>query len=195
MKKKSPITEFSSREDRINYELGQMRHKDLQKACVSRGLDFQKIIDWDHHKLSNWFFKNYELGEDATKLTEYDAFIEGKLMERGYKKGDAILAPSFRLGFSPDIGEIKNIQTPGASQPPPRVSAPEDKPKSKRVVDELTGVYSGTKKNLTYTLTDEGIGIEEIITKVIKQFPDAQDKSIKIWNKRRLKELKDEKAN
>ena len=192
-KRKSDTGEWTkSREDRINDVLSQMKHKDLQRACILKGLEPKYIVEWDHHKLAGWFYANFDNGENLLLLQEYDSWLEGQLQSRGYKKGDAILAPALRFGFTPDMDEIKGLQTPGAAAPLPKLEVVE-KPKTKRLVDEVTGVYSGTKKNLTYTLTDEGVAIDEIIKKVLEKFPDAQDKSIKIWHKRRLKQIKDGK--
>lgn len=192
MKKKKDPSSDESREDRINRVLAHMKHRDLQRACILKGLEFKLIVEYDHHKLANWYYKNFGEPEDLHHLEEYDIWVENVLQEQGYKKGDAVLAPAFRFGFSPEVNGMKGIQTPGAATPPMK-SEVEDKPKTKRVVDESTGVYSGTKKNLTYTLTNEGLGIEEILKRVLEKFPEAQDKSIKIWHKRRLKAIKDGK--
>lgn len=183
-KKSAMVDSMSSLEDRINRELAMMKHKDLQAACISRGLEFDNVLKFSHHDLANWFYKNYERSENPQLLNEYDAWVEEQLQKRGYKKGDAIMSPHLRLGFVPPMSDI----------PEPRIIKPENsennKPKivktEKRKKDESTGVYSGTKKNLTYQLTDEGKTTEEIIKAVIEKFPDAQEKSIKIWIKRRL---------
>lgn len=178
-----------TREDRINRALSRMRHRDLQRECILRGLEFNKIIEFDHHGLANWFFEHFEDVEDLTRLTEYDLWIEAQLQERGHKKGDVILSPSFRFGFSPDMSEVKvlGITTGRFQVTEPNTSA---EPKMKREADPATGVISGTKKNLTYQLTDQGLSIDEIIAKVKESFPQAEEKSIKIWQKRRLNETK-----
>lgn len=186
---KKPVDK--DREQRIDKVLAHLKHKDLQRECILRGLDFAKIVEFDHHALSNWFYHNFEEPQDLTKLTLYDVWMEDQLQKRGYKKGDAILAPSFRLGFTPDLDGLP-LKTPGVSTTLKQVanSAEPKEVKPKRTVDETTGVYTGTKKNLTYTLTDEGMELSQIIEKVLERFPDAQEKSIKIWNKRRLNENK-----
>lgn len=186
MKSKQP-TDDQDRDIRINKALYNMKHSDLQKTCVLKGLEFRFIVEWDHHKLSNWFYHNFELGENPVLLDEYDAWMNKQLEERGYKKGDSVFAPCFRLGFAPAIDEITHIKTPGVTTKVIPVSVTikgEDKPK--RSVDEATGVVSGTKKNLTFTLTKQGLDLPKIVEAVLKAFPDAQEKSIKIWYKRCL---------
>lgn len=187
MKSKQP-KESETLYERIDRELAHMKHSDLQRECVLRGLEPKFIVEWDHHKLSNWFYHNYEKGQDVTKLAEYDIWMEQQLSDKGYKKGDAVMAPCFRLGFSPDIKEIKDINTPGVIKQTATVlsmvAAQKDETKPKRSVDESTGVVSGTKKNLTFQLSKKGLSQDEIIRQVLEAFPDAQEKSIKIWIKR-----------
>lgn len=179
-----------AKEKSINTALAHMKHKDLQRECVLRGLQFEKIVEFDHHALSNWFYHNFESPSDLARLTLYDIWMEEQLQAKGYKKGDAALAPCFRLGFTPDLESI-TPKTPGVQKQ--IVQAVDTQPKEvkpKRVVDAETGVYSGTKKNLTYKLTDEGMELDKIVEKVLELFPEAQEKSIKIWHKRRLNETK-----
>lgn len=189
MKSKKTPAEDIDRDDRINRALGSMKHSDLQKACILRGLEFTKIVDWDHHKLSNWFYHNFELGENPLLLNEYDGWIEKELEKAGYKKGDAVFAPCFRFGFSPPINEIEDIKTPGVvvRMHVPVVEKEQGEKTAKRTVDESTGIVSGTKKNLTYQLSAQGLPLVDIVKKVMEQFPEAQEKSIKIWVKREQK--------
>lgn len=178
------------REDRINRALSKLRHKDLQRECILRGLEFQNIVDFDHHELSNWFYHNFEKPEELDRLSEYDAWIEQQLQDRGHKKGDAILSPSFRFGFSPDLEKIDGEVTTAfkTSVVLNAVDKIEKEVKIKREVDQETGIKSGTKKNLTYQLQKKGVSIEETIKQVLEAFPEAQEKSIKIWYKRSLNE-------
>jgi hypothetical protein len=178
-------------EDRIDRELARFKHKDLQRECILRGLEFKLIVEFDHHQLASWFRQNFENSQSLERLTLYDVWVENQLVERGYKKGDAILAPSLRFAFIPDMEKIGKIQTPGVQKgisPASDQVVKENKPK--RIVDTSTGVYTGTKKNLTYQLTDEGKKLDDIIKTVMEKFPEAQEKSIKIWHKRRLAEKK-----
>lgn len=176
-----------TKEDKVNRALQGLKHRGLQRECILRGMPFQEVVDSDHWKLATFFYDHFEDPEDLLKLVDYDTWMEQQLEERGYKKGDVILSPSFRFGFAPEMEKIGPPQTPGRPKSDKPVGDP-IAPPAKREVDTETGVVSGTKKNLTYQLTDQGLAIDEIIDKVIEQFPQADPKSIKIWNKRRLKE-------
>lgn len=186
MKKiKYTINELT-REDVINKTLAKMTRKDLQIACVKKGLEFEKVVGFDNHSLSNWFYLHFDNGEDETLIPVYDSFVEGELIKRGYTKNDPIMSPCFRLGYDPKRDERN--QTPKPIEKEQNVK-PLIENRPKREKDEMN-IVKGTKKSLTYKLTFEGKEKEEIIREVLKQFPDAQDKSIKIWIARAKKEMK-----
>lgn len=180
-------------------KLSMFNHKDLQTECIERGMEFNKIVEDSHSRLAEWFIEHFEDGKDPTNLDKYDIWVDEQLEKRGHKKGDAIMHPSLRFGLTkleiiPDKTLFKpQIQNNEKGPEIPRNSDKGiQKPTEKRQTDTITGVKSGTKKNLTYTLTYEGVEIAEIIKKVKLQFPDAEEKSLKIWNKRALKQMKDE---
>lgn len=180
--KKLRIYKENSLEDRILATLGRLTHRELQKECVSRGMPFDEVIGKSHFHLVSFFHRNFENSQNPNLIVEFDSFIEGKLMERGYKKGDIMLSPSLRFGYTKGIENLDKIKDPEKV----KVSEPKViKPKAE--VDEKTGVRKGTKKSLTYDLTLTGISIDKIIKKVKEKFPEAEEKSIKIWHKRCLK--------
>lgn len=176
-----------SRDEKINEALAMLKHKDLQRECVLRGLDFEKVVEYDHHKLANFFYLNFEVEKGTDGLLDaFDKWIEEQLVNKGYKKGDAILHPSLRLGVT-HLEDIKDDRPSKALKPVNENSPIVNIPKTKREKDPVTGVYTGTKKNLTYTLAKAGKSFGEIVKAVKDKFPDAQEKSIKIWQKRALK--------
>lgn len=178
MKKIKTTTHEASLEVRIDRTLKKMKHRDLQKACVLKGLEFQFVISYDHHKLANWFYKHFEDPEDLSRIPEFDVFMEKELTTLGYKRGDPMLAPCFRLGYVPPefAGDAKEYK--------PRKNPSIEPNKPKREIDQTTGIVAGTKKSLTYSLTIQGMDLAVIVLKVKEKFPDAQEKSIKIWSKR-----------
>jgi hypothetical protein len=64
-----------------------------------------------------------------------------------------------------------------------KTSKPKSAPKIGRIKDE-SGIVKGTKKALTIKLAKEGLEISKIIKRVKKEFPDANENSMKIWAKR-----------
>lgn len=180
------------KQERILDTLGMMKHRELISACIARGLSFEKVSELDHNGLGSFFIKNFDTTEDPSLLSQYDTWLENHLEDRGYKKGDAILSPLLRLGYV-GKGDFSDVSTkvvePGtiAKKIPEAVKLD----KVKREKDEKTGVVSGTKKNLTYQLCREGIDIKAVIEKVKAAFPEAEEKSIKIWYKRCKKEIEE----
>lgn len=159
-------------------ELSTMRHKELQIACIVRGMDSKEMVESDHHDLVVFFTKNYERTQDQTLLPIHHAWVENELKNNGYKKGDLLMSPALRLGY---VGNIEEMEKPKLLKP--NIITKEDKkPVSK--MDEVTGVRQGTKKALTYDLVYKKMSIEKIIKEVIKKFPEAKEKSIKIWAKK-----------
>jgi hypothetical protein len=168
-------------EDRAHAELQEMKHKDLKRACIVRGLEFEQVVNLTVPALSNWFVQNYENGQNTILLDEYDAWLLGVLKERGIKDGDALLHPSLRLGyhgeFNPETGDIITKRPKGIKKP--------KKPKRER--DEETKLFTGTKKALTYKCQKEGKTLDETYKIVKEQFPEAVEKSMKIWYNRSKK--------
>lgn len=177
---KNPRKFFAN--ERALRELSTFKHRDLQRACIVRGIPSPSVVDFDHHKLVEWFINNYDNAQDDKLLLDHDLWVEDQLKLKGYKNGDVLMSPALRYSYVGDIEKMEKPKVINGNKP----LVIEGK-KEKSVVDEITGIRSGTKKALTYQLTEQGIDIEEIIKEVIKQFPEAQDKSIKIWNKRKLK--------
>ncbi len=157
----------------------QMRHRDFQRECIVRGLSFEFVLTMDHTQLVEWFVTNYDNGQDLTRLSQFDAFVDAELIKRGYKKGDALLHPSLKFGYIP----TSSINSPSSPTLSPRNSTPKttkvtSSPKREK---DSHGLVSGTKKSYTYELAEQGLPLPEIISQVKERFPEAQESSIKIW--------------
>lgn len=158
--------------------LSTMKYKDLQLACILRGMPSKDMIESDHSDLVVFFTENFERGEDQTLLPFHWDWMKQELLKNGHKEGDLLLSPFLKLGYTGDIDKMeKPINTP-------KISPPKEEKKPKAQMDEKLGVRKGTKKAMTYELTQKGWDLEKIIKTVLKHFPDAQEKSIKIWQKR-----------
>lgn len=171
--------------ERALRELSVMKHRDLQRGCILRGLAPEEVVNFDHHKLVQWFIEHYENSQDQNLLIAFDAYVEEELVRKGYKVGDALMSPSLKMSY---VGDIEKMDKPKIIKPE-KVQPVSTEPKVKSTIDEVTGIRTGTKKALTYDLTSAKLGIDEIIKRVKVKFPNAQEKSIKIWHKRRLKEM------
>lgn len=173
-----------SRSDRV---LQDMKLVDLQKACIVRGMPFEDMVKSSVPQLHSWFDHNYQNSQDIKLLNEFDDWRELILKKKFTGPEDQwAFHPNLRFGF---IGK-KDSDGNTTQTKKPRLKGVDkvEKPKRERV--EGTKVFMGTKKALTYQLTQEGKPLDEIIEAVMEQFPEAQEKSIKIWRNRALNEAK-----
>lgn len=160
---------------RMNLE--KMKYQDLQRACIIRGMDFDEMVKKDLYGLQKWLTDNWLTPTSVKRLNDFDNWRE-KALDEKYGKGE----PFVRLGFIGKVdaktGEVKEIKREKFSK----------KKKVKRERDESLGsIYKGTKKALTFQCVSEGLDLDQTIKKVTSSFPDALDKSIKIWIKKALK--------
>lgn len=162
----------------INGKLLNMRYSDLQIACLERGMEFDLMVTKDIGGLQTWVIKNWDNPINKKRVHEFDKWREDHLKAIG-KEGE----PFVRLGYlgeeNPETGDVE-------IKKPKKVRAIT----TKREKDPETGIFSGTKKSLTYQLTEQGLSKEEITAKVKEQFPEAVDKSIHIWIKKCLRAKK-----
>lgn len=176
-----------------------MKYIDLQAAVVSRGMDFSDVQEGDHGKLASWFIKNYHNKQDKGKLEDFDIWRDLQLKERGHKKNGDLR--KFRK-FSRILEDGSVQVTTGAMN---KAKIRKGK-KPKRTRDNKFGIFTGTKKEYTYTLGRELFELkhkelsnkqiqskygDKMVARVKKKFPEAKDKSIKIWMSRCLKALRD----
>jgi len=153
--------------------LPSLRFLDLQKACIVRGIDFDFMVKQSIYELQNWATKNWRNTILVSRLEDFDEWRFQIMKARG--KEDE---PFVRMGYlgpqNPKTGEIVAIKAP----------EPLQKKKIKRLKDKKSGIFLGTKKALTFQCTGEGKSMEETIKIVMAKFPEAKEKSIKIWIKR-----------
>jgi len=174
------------RQKRVSYEnispaekeLQSMRRKDIQKACIMRGMPFEYVREYDNLQLESWFIKNYDRSQNNLLLFEFDDWDEARLIKAGKSKDN----PEHSHLFHPTMKMSYSEAVPGKNTPA-NIPSKITKPKKVRVKDETTGIFKGTKKELTFSLIKKGIRIERVIEKVKEKFPDANEKSIRIWTR------------
>lgn len=191
MSRKKKVAKFDSG-GYAERQLSNMRFQDLKRANIARGLPFEDAAKFDIPQHQTWFLRHEENTQDITLIDQYDDWMNEVLKQQGYPDGDPVYHPSLRLGFvaqrDEETGEVLQTKKP-------RTRGLEKKKKKKVKRLEGTNVIAGTKKAYTYQLTLEkgkkgkpAHTIGEIIEKVMAQFPDAKEGSIKIWHKKCLKE-------
>lgn len=165
-----------------------LNYRELQRACVARGMEFEKVVSGDVLRLHSWLYTHSDNSQDLTLLDVFDEWKVQQLKETGnYDPDSPIFHPDLRLGFIGKRDAQGNIE----SSKKPRLKGLEKKVKKKKERIEGSKVIKGTKKGMTYILTKEGLSLDKIKKKVLDKYPDANEKSIAIWYKRALNESKE----
>ena len=152
-------------------DLSGYNFKQLKRACIVRGMDFDDVINSTVLKLQSWFLLNYYNDCDNSLLDKYDDYFEDELRDAG---AEDLIHPQLRLGYVGERDEDGNVTKVKKVRGLKKIL-------KKRKEKNNLGIFSGTKKALTYDLAIKGKTKEETIKLVCLQFPDAKDKSIGIW--------------
>ena len=143
----------------------------LKRECIIRGMPFEEVTKGIPH-LQTWFLNNFSNKADPTLPDKYDDWARKQLMARG--ADSSLLDPVFNLGSALERGP--NGEVTKKKRVKSRIpKAREKKPRTEE------GLYTGTKKALTFDLQKQGKSKAEVIELVKAQFPDAKEKSIGIW--------------
>jgi hypothetical protein len=169
-------------------ELKDYRRKELQKECIKMGIPFPNVCDFSQTQLMSWFIKNWKDPKDRDKklLEAYDEWFLYEMMKKNYDPRDPkvgyLFHPAMQMAtqYSEDEAETEELLKLKKSS---KTTKPKASNKPARVKDE-SGIVKGTKKSLTIKLAKEGLDVAKIIKRVKKEFPEANESSIKIWAKR-----------
>jgi hypothetical protein len=136
---------------------------------------FEEVLRSDFFRLSNFVQKNILVHKNMDLLDEFDDYVENILRERN--QGE-LIHHSLRLGYVKREGDDE--YTPKAEKPKAEKKVPRKK--------DSNGLYQGTMKSYTYELQKKGKTAEQTLTKVLRKFPEAKAKSVKIWFNKSKKE-------
>ncbi len=168
------VGRLASRHDKKTY-------KELKREAVIRGMPFPDVVEADYYRLIS-YIDNSDEKPDVTLIDKFDDWVDIQLEAAGYSKESPMRSSRLRLGFLGDEKEDgKRVSKRIKGIPKPK------KPKRER--DER-GLYKGTKKSYTFELATRGFTVERVIKRVLKKFPDASEKSINIWYRSCLKNIK-----
>jgi len=168
--------------------LRDMKYKDIKRECVIRGMPFEEVLKADVPKLSGYFHDHYYDDIKHELLDQFDDWQESLIKEVMEKKGEdasVLVHPSLRLGYVAERDEEGNVTKKKRA----KLVVKRLKKKRERTGDNI---FKGTKKAYTFDLQQQGLSKDEVIKKVMTQYPDASEKSISIWyNKsRKLHKIK-----
>jgi len=150
-----------------------MTLKDIKRNCIARGMGFNDLVDSTIPSLQSWLHYNNNNDIEPNRLDEFDDWVEKILLEKG--SGD-LIHPNLRLGYIGEKDKDGNVKKTK------RVKGIKKKRKKREKTKD--GIYAGTKKALTFKLQQKGRSLDRTIKKVMRKFPDASEKSIKIWYKK-----------
>jgi hypothetical protein len=164
-----------------------MTYRDLKRQAIVLGMPFPDACGCSIFSLIS-YIDHADVAPDPTLVDKFDAWVQKQFDESGVPQGDPIRSARLRLGFvgdevDPDTGEVKPKQrrVPGLKKP--------KKEKPKREKDQF-GHVKGTKKQYVWDLTVKGYNLERITRRVLKKFPDANEKSISLWFRSAKRECK-----
>ena len=180
-KKKLPLNPKTENFRRENALRGTL--KDIRRQAIALGIPFPDVINKDIWALISYINQSNNT-PDPSRIDEYDNWIDTHFDEIGIPKNDPIRHPHLRLGYIGEKDEegniIKRKKIPGIKK---------NKYKKPRERDE-NNLIKGTKKSYTWELTKKGLNLERVIRRVLKKFPDANEKSIRLWHRACLREMK-----
>lgn len=180
MKKKDSKPRIKGSREKIALIVNQpqMTFKDLQRRAIVLGMPFPDVPNSDYNDLVS-FITHSENKPDPTLIDQYDEWMDKVLEERGYSKNDPMRSYQLRLGFVSEDAITKQKTTKRVKGIP--------KPKKPKKEKNELGLWKGTKKAYTFELTLKGYDLERVTRRVLKHFPEANEKSIKQWYKAALK--------
>ena len=142
-------------------------------------MPFEEMVASDFPNLNRFLWKNRNTEINTDLLDEFDEWKEAYL--KGLGLSDDHFHPALRLGYIGEKDEDGNIT---------KVKRIKGMKKKKRKREKTSlGIFTGTKKALTYKCVEDGYDIPDTIKVVKENFPDAKDKSISIWYKKAKKEM------
>jgi hypothetical protein len=175
--------------------LRNMNYRDLKIGCIVRGMPFEEVVEAYHGTLASYFRLHYVDDHDPELLEDFDVWMDKQLENDGLKSDDPLRTFKLSSVIDPETQDIK-LRARKARKAGVRV------PKAKRLKQEKNknlGVRKGTKKEYTMELVkklhDAGKNLEskkllsKLIDRVMDKYPDANEKSIKIWFSRARREI------
>lgn len=176
MKRKKQLTTNTKTKAFVRSNVMRGTYKDLKRQAITLGMPYPEATGAQISDLMS-YISHTNNTPDPSLIDGYDEWLLEQFDKIGIDKDDPIRHPQLRLGF---IGEkdvegnvIKRKRVPGIKKSLAK------KPRER----DSFNLLKGTKKSYTWELTDKGLTLERIIRRVQKKFPDANEKSIRLWHR------------
>ena len=169
-----------------------MKYPDIKGACIMLGMDFEDVANADFCSLNSFFAENrHRTNPVQDRLHQYEDWVAGQLLSRGYA-ADNPLVKYRQFSNQPEEDEQDGKLKTALIK---KVGVKPDKPPKKEKTE--FGIYSGTKKDFVYKKAklyrergyDNERALKRTIRKTMEKFPEAKEKSIRIWFRKVSKEL------
>lgn len=169
-----------------------MKYPDIKGACIMLGMDFEDVANGDFCTLNSYFAENrHKTKPVKERLQQYEDWVENILLSKGYK-ADNPLVKYKQFSNAPEEDEEEGKLKAALIK---KVGVKKE-PKAKREKTEF-GIFAGTKKDYVYKkaklYNEKGFeydrALKRTIRKTMDKFPDAKEKSIRIWFRKISKEL------
>lgn len=170
----------------VDAQLRLMKYQDVKDACIVLNMPFEDVSKADWHGLKSYYARHYGGIENPELLEEFDSYTANSLISNGHSPDDPLV--KYRP-HAEKVGEEEDTTTLDSTPLKTPTALPKKK-KGKRERDSFGG-FKGTKKSYVYLGVSKGATIDKVIDKTLKKFPDAKEKSIRIWFKKATKELAD----
>lgn len=180
-KKNEPAVKTAFLRDSCHHDT----YRDLQRKAITLGMPFPDVPVAGVMGLISFINSSHTQYPNPDLIQEYDKWVIQQFDNSGMPEDDPLRSSRLRLGFvgeTDDEGKIiKRKKIPGIKKSKIK------KPARER--DEFN-LMKGTKKSYTWELAKKGLEIERVIRRVIKKFPDANEKSIRLWYRACLRTVK-----
>ena len=151
-----------------------LTYRGLKIECIIRGMPFDEVLKADFFRLANYVQNNMLARKDLSLLDEFDDYLDSELRIRNKPE---LIHQSLRLGYVKRDEEDNVVKVI-------KLKPEKKEPRQK----DSNGLYKGTMKSYTYELQKKGKTIDKVLTKVVRKYPDAKAKSVKIWFNKSRKE-------
>lgn len=169
--------------DKVKFLAGSgvnLTYRDLKRKAIILGMPFPDALKAGVFDLIGYIQKTNNK-PDLELINKYDDWADKILSDSGIPQDDPIRSSRLRLGF---LGEMEDEEQ--GIRKSKRIPGIKKEKKPKREKDEQ-GHYKGTKKSYTWECALKGFDLERTKRRVLKKFPDANEKSIRLWYKAALK--------
>ena len=173
-RKRKNQSEATKIEDYKSGYMSKLKLKDLKRACIMRGMPFQRVSRYSVHDMQSWLYKNFDDKINPVLLDDYDEWFQKQVEDPVH----ALLKMAYYT--EDEQGNVKkerrNTFMMGIEKTKAEVAA--FKPKR------------GSMKELTFQLIRAGKPTKEVIEEVMAQFTVANEGSIKSWCSKARKSVK-----